>query len=71
MIGGGTKKRLTNSKVIDFRSAPLWELPTLSLDQAKDLMSKDFGIELVKLAAAHMTHFTFGVGDQTGVLSLR
>jgi len=49
----------------------LWELPTLSLDQAKDLMSKDFGRELVKFAVAHMTHFTFGVVNSKGYAEIR
>ena len=49
----------------------MWELPALSLDQAKELMSKDFGRELIKLAVAHMTHFTFGVVNSKGVAEIR
>jgi hypothetical protein len=49
----------------------LWELPPLSLDEAKELMSSDFGRELVKLAVDHMTHFTFGVVNSRGHAEIR
>jgi len=34
-------------------------------------MSKDFGRELIKLAVAHMTHFTFGVVNLRGNAEIR
>jgi hypothetical protein len=56
---------------VDLRGRGFWELQALSLDEAKELMSKDFGRELVKLAVAHMTHFTFGVVNSTGDAEIR
>ena len=42
-----------------------------NFDEAKELMSKDFGRELIKLAVAHMTHFTFGVVNSSGHAEIR
>ena len=49
----------------------MWELPALSLDEATELTNKEFGRELIKLAVAHMTHFTFGVVNSNGHAKIR
>jgi hypothetical protein len=49
----------------------LWELPAFGLEESKELMKKDFGRELVRLAVAPMTHFTFGVVNSWGHAEIR
>lgn len=49
----------------------MWELPTLSLEEAKELHGKKFGEELIKLAVAHIAHFTFGIVNPEGHAEIR